>query len=43
MGQISEIALFIPKFVTLDPHTEAANNDVTIVTSWWITSDMLRM
>ena len=43
IGQISEIALFIPKCGTLDPLTEAASNDVTMMTSWWITSGMLRM
>ena len=36
MGQISDIALFIPKFGTLDSLTEAASNGVTIMTSWWM-------
>ena len=43
IGQVSEIALFIPKFATLDPITEAASDDVTMMTSWWNTSGMLRM
>ena len=43
MGPISEIALFIPKFGTLDPLTEAASEDVTMMASWWNTSGMLRM
>ena len=34
MGQISEVALFIPKFGTSDPLTEAASNDVKVMGSW---------
>ena len=33
MGQISEIALFIPKFGTLDPVTKVTSADVTMMTS----------
>ena len=43
MGRISEIALFITKFDTLDPLTEATSNDITMMKSWWNTSGMLRM
>ena len=34
IGQISEIALFIPEFGTLKPLTEAVNNDVKVIKSW---------
>ena len=34
MGQILEIALFLPKFGTLDPLTEAAGNDINVMKSW---------
>ena len=43
MGQISEIALFIPKFGTLEPVTKVTGDDVTMMTSWWNTSGMFRM
>ena len=43
MSQISEIALSIPKFGTLDPVTKVTSDDVTMMTSWWNTSGMFRM
>ena len=43
MGQISEIALFIPKFGTWDPVTKVTSDDVTMMTSWWNSSGLLRM
>ena len=43
MSQISKNALFMPKFGILDPLTEAVSDDVTMTTSWWNTSGMLRM
>ena len=43
MGQISETALFIPKFGTLDPLKEANSDDVIMMALWWNISGMLRM
>ena len=34
MGQLSEIALFVPKFATLDPVIKVTSDDVTMMTSW---------
>ena len=43
MGQISEIALFIPKFGTFDPVTKVTSGDITMMKSWWNTSRMFGM
>ena len=43
IGQISEIALFIPNFGTSDPLTMATSDEVTLMISWWNISRMFRM
>ena len=43
VGQISEIAFFIPKLGKLDPLTKVSSDYVTVMASYWNISEISRM